>query len=110
MTQLAGLADEPNMKDAEILLKDGDWTIEKLRPMHETPGFRTSRSRFYSLLKHVCYPDRLPPYQRPDVGHVHQVVVYADDSEHCWRCTKPIPDGMVAVWKFQNWKELAYGG
>ena len=40
------------------------------------------------------------------ISHVHQVVVYADDSSHCWRCTKEIPEGMVAVWKFQNWEHL----
>ncbi len=110
MTKLAGYADEPT-PSTKVLLTDGDWTIEELRHApdynapYSRPDFRTARSKYYSLLKHVCYPDG-PERHRVGISHVHQVVVYADDSSHCWRCTKEIPEGMVAVWKFQNWEHL----
>ncbi len=94
--------------DAEVLLNDGDWTIEKLRQPEEGQGFRSGRSKYYSLLKHVCYPE--VNQSTPPGSTVYQVVVYPDDSSHCWRCTKEIPEGMVAVWKFQNWEVLQYGG
>ncbi len=107
MTKLAGLADEP-IPSARVLLTDGDWTVEELSQGPDVQGFRTARSKYYSLLKHVCYPDVLERHHA-EVSHVHQVVVYADDSTHCWRCTKEIPEGMVAVWKFQNWEHLQHG-
>ncbi|KKN92320.1 hypothetical protein LCGC14_0208110 [marine sediment metagenome] len=99
--------------DAEVLLNDGDWTIEKLRQPEEGQSFRSSRSKYYSLLKHVCYPNGYEgqePYPHKRGNYVYQVVVYPDDSSHCWRCTKEIPEGMIAVWKFQNWEVLQYGG
>jgi hypothetical protein len=94
---------------ADILLTIGDWTIEKLRKIADSPGFKSHRSSYYSLVKHVCYPrgrlDGVP------ANVVHQVVVYPDEGiEQCWRCEAPVPEGIVAVWKFQNWEQLQYGG
>lgn len=102
--------------NATVLVQDGDWTIEELkRVKHTRLGGMISDAgpRFVSLIKHVCFPDgqvALKDSTLTVVRSVHKVVVYADDSSHCWRCNEPIPDGMQALWKFQNWKELEYGG
>jgi hypothetical protein len=98
---------DPYDKPVEILLTDGDWTIEALENIAPSKGFKSHRSTYYSLVKHVCYPggrlDGVP------ANSVHQVVVYPDDTSFCWRCNAEIPEGMVAVWKFQNWEQLQYG-
>jgi hypothetical protein len=99
--------------DSKALLHDGNWTIEKLSELEEAQGFRSHRSDYFSLLKHVCYPkgyDGKVPYPENGSNCVYQVVVYPDVRSDCWRCAAKIPEGMVAVWKFQNWEQLKYGG
>lgn len=93
----------------EILLTDGQWTIETLGDtIVVTPGFKSHRSTYYSLVKHVCYP--LEEHLSASRDSVYQVVVYPDgNTTSCWRCQELIPDGVVAVWKFQNWEHLEYG-
>ncbi len=85
--------------DRKVLLREGDWTIETRM---FTDLSLTRSSRWATLLKHACY--------LKGRHTVYQVLVYPDDSSCCWRCTKKIPEGMVAVWKFQNWEQLQYGG
>lgn len=98
----------------KVLLSDGDWTIEELRSAPDDHmGFRTKQSRFITLVKHVCFPEGELQFKDDKItviNSVHQVVVYPDDAHSCWRCTKPIPEGIQAVWKFQNWEALEYGG
>jgi hypothetical protein len=96
---------------ADVLLTIGDWTIEKLRKSEITTGFKSRRCSYYSLVKHVCYPDDVEKKRKEEKVCVYQVVVYPDeDRVNCWRCAETIPEGIVAVWKFQNWEQLQYGG
>jgi hypothetical protein len=94
-----------------ILLQKDDWTLEEIdRSDNRHLRWPSVTHQYVSLIKHVCYPDGKHPYK--DVAScrlVHQVVCYPDDSVHCWRCLKVIPEGIVACWKFQNWETLSYG-
>jgi hypothetical protein len=90
------------------LLTDGQWTIEKMGIGATHPGYRSRRSFYVSLVKHVCYPEGRRHGVPTNV--VHQVVCYPDEERLCWRCGEVIPGGLVACWKMQNWEVLQYGG
>ena len=96
---------DPYDKPAEVLLHDGDWTIEKLdkTKTSETAGSWGRSHNHHSLVKHRCK-------HKPRYRGLNQIVIYPDDTYLCWRCGAEVPEGMIAVWKFQNWKELGYGG
>ena len=71
-----------------VLFKKGNWTIEN------SVVFRNR-----TVLKHACRGTREP----------NKTVVTANVSVVCWKCQSVIPEGMIALWKFQNWEELADG-
>jgi hypothetical protein len=91
-----------------VLLQEGDWTLEKMGSFKNATGYTSIRSQYVSLVKHVCYPNGHPYKDVASCRLVHQVVVYPDDNEHCWRCLEAIPNSMLTCWKFQNWEALSY--
>jgi hypothetical protein len=82
----------------KLLFSDGDWTIEEL----------THGQKYYSVVKHVCYSNG--GTDEHPANALHKVVMLPFCNEQCWRCHVKVPEGMVAVWKFQNWEQLKYGG
>jgi hypothetical protein len=89
-----------------VLMSEGDWTIEKMSEHKDArPGYRSYRSNFQSLLKHVCYPNGRKKGDGSGY-YVHRVVTYPDDSTYCWRCCTKIPDDIKTVWLIHNWEVL----
>ncbi len=91
---------------SEVLMTEGDWTIEKMREHKDArPGYRSYGSSFESLVKHVCYPNG----KKKGDGYnyyVYQVVTYPDDAQECWRCTAAMPDDIQTVWFMHNWEVI----
>ncbi len=89
----------------KVLDSHGNWTLEKIEDSwvkFDSPG-TTYRSRYTSLIKHRCYTVK---EAGPDL--TYQVVVYADDTSHCWRCDEEIPDKMEVLWRFMNHDQIEY--
>ncbi len=106
-----------------LMYTDGDWSIEKMGPpvIDQKGATGRSRGRFNSLVKHYCYgkpadggykleEENFKDHRMTVIGgRVAQVVSYPDEADRCWRCTAWIPEGIVGLWKMQNWKEMGYG-
>jgi hypothetical protein len=88
---------------SKVLDSIGNWTLEKVDDDWEKFDNPPSgnKARHVSLVKHECYPERTK-------NVVHQVVVYPEDSERCWRCEEVIPDKMVVLWRFMNHDQIQY--
>ena len=69
-----------------VLLRDGNWTIEDEQKYYNT------------VIKHRCYaPSRSGPAK---------AIINAKHDSKCWQCYAKIPNGMIAIWKLQNWEDL----
>jgi hypothetical protein len=90
---------------SKVLDSIDNWTLEEVEDAWEHLSYGQNKARFMSLVKHECYPGGRG---RPTGQVVHQVVVYPDDSDLCWRCQEAIPDKMVVLWKFMNHDALQY--
>jgi hypothetical protein len=99
-------------KENDTLIKIDGWTLENIgMPL----GDRLNPSRYISLIKHECCPDRVRPSNRGKLTGinqptnervVHKVVCYPEDTDACWRCEDKIPEQLVVVWTFQNWNTI----
>ena len=75
-----------------VLFRQGDWSIEEINWSLSS----LSQGKLYlsTVLKHRCFSP-------PDMATIAPRV-----STHCWKCTAKIPEGLIALWKFQNWEKL----
>ncbi|KKL23677.1 hypothetical protein LCGC14_2423020, partial [marine sediment metagenome] len=54
-------------------------------------------------LQHLSVKHACPPHMDGRELIVPKVHVYLDGDTYCWRCTMPIPEGIVALYVLHEW-------
>ncbi len=72
-----------------VVFKLDNWTLEKNGILRE--------DLLGLVLKHTC-----PRFLDSSMA-VPRVHVYPDSDQHCWRCTAPIPEGIIALYVLHEW-------
>lgn len=72
-----------------IVFELNRWTLEK----GTTPTLSN-----HMVVRHAC-----EHHKSGRALSVPKVYVYPDSATNCWRCTVPIPEGIIALYLLHEW-------